>query len=76
MWLRRCRSTAPAIKDDPEALALYREAMKEQGNNQYTKSNGNNVTEAQTGNSRAYSIARVQQSFKRKRLAPVCRSGV
>ena len=43
---------------------MFREAMKEQGNNQYTKSKCNNITQASggkgTGTSRAYSIARVQ----------------
>ena len=49
-------------------LAMFREAMKQQGNNQYTKSKCNNVTPADsgkgTGNDRAYSVTRVQQQCK------------
>lgn len=54
------------IKDDPECLAMFREAMKEQSHdrgNQHTGGKSNNVTDAEvvTGNSRAYSIDRVQR---------------
>jgi len=48
------------IRDDPEALAAFREAMK--AVNQHDLP-GDNVTGQRipTGNSRAYSIARVQR---------------
>jgi hypothetical protein len=50
------------IKDDAECLAMFREAMKEQGNNQYT-SNPNNVKDAQViaGNSKAYTCERLKK---------------
>jgi len=51
------------IKDDPECLAMFRDAMKEQAGRP-TKESGNNVTELDTGvtgNSRAYSIDRVKR---------------
>lgn len=63
------------IRDDPETLVMFREAMKEQGNNQYTKSKCNNITQAEggkgTGTSRAYSIARVQSQCDAKTVASV-----
>ena len=50
------------IRDDPEALLAYREAMKHQGER---RDIGNNITEVDsssaTGTSRAYSLARVQR---------------
>lgn len=52
------------IRDDAEVLALWREAMKAQGNNQHTKrSNLDNVRDAQVsaGNSRAYTVSRLQR---------------
>src|SRR5688572_30365939 len=51
------------IRDDAEVLAMWRSAMKEQGNNQYTASNRNNITEAPivTGTSRAYTLSRLQK---------------
>ena len=46
------------IRDDPEALAAFREAMKHQGK---ADDFSYNVREESSGNSRAYSIARVQR---------------
>ena len=50
------------IKADPEALALFREAMKSKPGPK-PSSSGDNVTRTKTekGNSRAYSITRVQK---------------
>ena len=55
------------IKDDPEALAMFREAMKEHAGRP-TKESTNNVSTIQDegrntehGNSRAYSIDRVKR---------------
>lgn len=48
------------IRDDPEVLVLWREAMKGQEGGDTT---GNNVTSAErvTGNSRAYTLTRLQR---------------
>jgi hypothetical protein len=65
-WGEDPKKVEAVIKDDPECLALYREAMKEQGNNQHT-SKCNNITEAKqtaTGTSKAYTCERL------KRVAP------
>lgn len=53
------------IKADPEALALFREAMKCVNQSDAPRPLGDNVTkregQRETGNSRAYSITRVQK---------------
>jgi hypothetical protein len=51
-----------AIKDDAECLAMFRQAMKEQGNNQHT-SKLNIVKDAQVvaGNSKAYTCERLKR---------------
>jgi hypothetical protein len=52
------------IANDPEALADFREAVKEQGNNQHTaKSIPNNVREAKVtcGNGKAYTLSRLKR---------------
>lgn len=53
------------IKDDPEALAMFREAMKCVNQHDAPNQTGDNVTkhegQRETGNSRAYSIDRVQR---------------
>jgi hypothetical protein len=60
------------IRDDPEALAAFRAAMKHQGERLNLR---NNVTEVDadviTGNSRAYSIARVQRECDQETVAAV-----
>jgi hypothetical protein len=62
-WGEDPKKVEAVIKDDPECLALYREAMK--CVNQYDLPS-NNVTgqEAKTGNSKAYTCERL------KRVAP------
>jgi hypothetical protein len=52
------------IANDPEALADFREAVKEHGNNQHTaKSIPNNVREAKVtcGNGKAYTLSRLKR---------------
>ena len=74
-WGEDIKTVEAVIRNDPECLAMFREAMKEQGNNQYTKSKCNNITQASggngTGTSRAYSIARVQSQCDAKTVAAV-----
>ena len=63
-WGEDPRKVEAVIKDDPECLAKFRKAMKEQGNNQHTKSKCNNVTDARdavTGNSKAYTCERLRR---------------
>ncbi len=67
-WSCRRGCTLPTGKDDPEALAMFREAMKCQhgGDRKSEQIKSNNVTldpvvDATTGNSRAYSIYRVKR---------------
>ncbi len=48
------------IRDDPEALAAWREAMKEQGKRNDLVDNVNEVT-ADKGNSRSYTVSRLQK---------------
>ena len=48
------------IKDDPEALAMFREAMAKQGERNDLDNNVIHV-DTQQGNSRAYSIDRVKR---------------
>lgn len=59
------------IRDDPEALAAFREAMKHQGERTDL---GNNVPEVERqhrGTSRAYSISRVQRECDPETVAAV-----
>jgi F420-0:gamma-glutamyl ligase len=63
-WGEDPKKVEAVIKDDPEVLRLYREAMlgEEGGNKRNQDITGNNViseAERTTGNSRAYSIDRV-----------------
>ncbi len=60
------------IRDDPEALAAFREAMKHQGERPNLCNNVTEVdAEAITGNSRAYSISRVQRECDPDTVAAV-----
>jgi hypothetical protein len=67
-WGEDPKKVEAVIKDDPEALAMFREAMKAKRGGDHTTAEGkeqakhNNVMDCSTGgNSRAYSIARVQR---------------
>ncbi len=71
MCFRRLQLAA-VIKDDPECLAMFREAMKEKTGPK--PSCCNNVTETDgqaTGNSRAYSIDRVKRECEPEVVAKV-----
>jgi hypothetical protein len=61
------------IRDDPEALASFREAMLGKPGPKPESQSGNNVTEIErvTGNGRAYSIARVQRECDADTVAAV-----
>jgi hypothetical protein len=59
------------IRDDPEALAAFREAMKHQGERTDLVDNVNEVMDRPDGNSRAYSIARVQRECDPETVAAV-----
>lgn len=65
------------IRDDPEALAAFRDAMKHQG--QRTDIS-DNITEVEsssaTGTSRAYSISRVQRECDAETVAAVMAGGM
>jgi hypothetical protein len=56
------------IRDDPEALAAFRDAMKHQGK---ADAFSYNVREESSGNSRAYSISRVQRKCDQETVAAV-----
>jgi hypothetical protein len=60
------------IRDDPEALAAFREAMKHQGKRTDFVDNVNEVAFGRPdGNSRAYSISRVQRECDAETVAAV-----
>lgn len=60
-WGQDPKKIEAVIKDDPQALSMFREAMLQESGKRTDL--GNNVTDVDrvTGNSRAYSIARVQR---------------
>ena len=59
-WGEDPKKVEAVIKDDPEVLAMYREAMKQQGER---KDLSDNVTEVSgpTGNSKAYTLSRLKR---------------
>jgi len=62
------------IRDDPEALSAFREAMVQHGGDRKSdaiKRNNVTVDTGQTGNSRAYSITRVQRECDPETVAAV-----
>ena len=59
------------IRDDPEALAAFREAMKHQGERHNLDDNVIEVERSPVGNSRAYSISRVQRECDPDTVAAV-----
>jgi hypothetical protein len=74
-WGEDVRTVEAVIKDDPEALALFREAMVQHGGDRKSEAiKSNNVTvdsEQSTGNSRAYSIDRVKRECEPEVVAKV-----
>lgn len=59
------------IRDDPEALAAFREAMKHQGERTDLGNNVPEVDRQPRGNSRAFSISRVQRECDAATVAAV-----
>ena len=59
------------IRDDPEALAAFREAMKHQGERTDLGDNVPQVKRPERSNSRAYSISRVQRECDAETIAAV-----
>jgi hypothetical protein len=75
-WGEDVRTVEAVIKDDPECLAMFREAMKgQEGGDKRSQeaTTRNNVTgdEIVTGNSRAYSIDRVKRECEPEVVAKV-----
>jgi hypothetical protein len=67
-WGEDIKTVEAVIRNDPECLAMFREAMKHQGK---AEDLSYNVREDSSGNSRAYSIARVQSQCDAKTVAAV-----
>jgi len=59
------------IRDDPEALVMFREAMKHQGERPNLDNNVIEVDRSPVGNSRAYSIERVRRECDPETVAAV-----
>lgn len=73
-WGEDPKKVEAVIKDDPEALAMFREAMKHQGERKDLRDFPNNVSEVDDvthGNSRAYSIDRVKRECDPEVVAKV-----
>ena len=75
-WGEEVRKVESIIKDDPECLAMFREAMKEQegGDKRSQEAITRNIVtgdEIVTGNSRAYSIDRVKRECEPEVVAKV-----
>ena len=75
-WGEDPKKVEAVIKDDPEALAMFREAMKgQEGGDKRSQAatTDNNVISDRSpvGNSRAYSISRVQRSCDAETVAAV-----
>lgn len=75
-WGEDPRKVEAVIRDDPEALAAFREAMKHQGERADLCDNVTQVSREPeggkgTGNSRAYSISRVQRECDAETVAAV-----
>jgi hypothetical protein len=67
-WGEDIKTVEAVIRNDPECLAMFREAMKHQGK---ADNLHNNIMEVTQGTSRAYSIARVQSQCDAKTVAAV-----
>ena len=71
-WGEDIKTVEAVIRNDPECLAMFREAMIDQGNRADLCNNVTQVGAGKgTGNSRAYSIARVQSQCDAKTVAAV-----
>jgi hypothetical protein len=69
-WGEDVRTVEAVIKDDPECLAMFREAMTKQGERNDLDNNVIHVDTPQ-GNSRAYSIDRVKRECEPEVVAKV-----
>jgi hypothetical protein len=70
-WGEDPKKVEAVIKDDPECLALFREAMKEH-HNQHTRKDNNVIpADMPQGNSRSYSIDRVKRECEPEVVAKV-----
>lgn len=70
-WGEDVRTVEAVIKDDPECLAMFREAMKEH-HNQHTRKDNNVIpADMPQGNSKAYSIDRVKRECEPEVVAKV-----
>ena len=69
-WGEDVRTVEAVIKDDPECLAMFREAMAKQGERNDLDNNVIHVDTPQ-GNSRAYSIDRVKRECDPEVVAKV-----
>ena len=67
-WGEDIKTVEAVIRNDPECLAMFREAMKHQGK---AEDFPYNIREVSCGTSRAYSIARVQSQCDAKTVAAV-----
>lgn len=70
-WGQDPKKIEAVIKDDAEALAMFREAMKATNQNDAPPTNNVSKRNTDTGNSRAYSIARVQRECDAETVAQV-----
>lgn len=70
-WGEDPAAVEAVIRDDPEALSVFREAMKHQGERPNLDHNVIEVERSPVGNSRAYSIARVQRECDPETVAAV-----
>lgn len=71
-WGEEPSKVEAVIRDDPEALAAFREAMKHQGERTDISDNITEVVSpSATGTSRAYSISRVQRECDPETVAAV-----
>ena len=73
-WGEDIKTVEAVIRNDPECLAMFREAMVQHGGDRKSdaiKRNNVTVDSEMTGNSRAYSISRVQSQCDAKTVAAV-----
>ncbi len=72
-WGEDPKKIEAVIKDDPEVLAMFREAMKGKPGPKPEGSSNDNIIaiESSQGTSRAYSVTRVQQECKPEVIAKV-----
>ena len=70
-WGEDVRTVEAVIRDDPECLAMFRESMKHQGQRTDLGNNVPEVDRPQRGNSKAFSIDRVQRSCEPEVVANV-----